>query len=333
MNLENKRILITGSDGFIGSHLVERFLDENCKVKAFVFYNSFNNWGWLDYISKEKEKLRNLEIVTGDIRDSTLLRNAIKNVDIICHLAALIGIPYSYNSPDSYIETNVKGTLNVIQAAKEFNTEKVIITSTSETYGSAKYIPIDENHPYQAQSPYAASKIAADQISLSFYNSFNVPISIIRPFNTYGPRQSARAIIPTIITQILKNKEKIELGNLYATRDFTYVLDLCEAYIKMSQKDNIAGEIINIGSSNEISIQNLVEKIKELTNSNLNVISTAERKRPEKSEVNRLCADNKKALKILDWKPNYSLSEGLRFTIDWFNNAKNLNQYKLIYNL
>jgi len=333
MNLENKRILITGSDGFIGSHLVERFLEQKCKVKAFVFYNSFNNWGWLDYISKENKKLKNLEIVTGDIRDSALVRNAIKNVDIICHLAALIGIPYSYTNPDSYIETNVKGTFNVIQAAKEFNTKKVIITSTSETYGSAKYVPIDENHPYQAQSPYSASKIAADQISLSFYYSFNTPISIIRPFNTYGPRQSARAIIPTIITQILKKNEKIELGNLYATRDFTYVLDVCDAFIKMSQTDNIDGEIINIGSSKEISILDLVEKIKKLTNSNLKVISTAERKRPEKSEVNRLCAENKKALNLLDWKPTYSLSEGLKFTIDWFNNVKNLNQYKLIYNL
>jgi NAD dependent epimerase/dehydratase len=333
MNLEDKTVLITGSDGFIGSHLVERFLDENCKVKAFVFYNSFNNWGWLDYISKDKEKLSNLEIITGDIRDNSIVRKAIKNVDVICHLAALIGIPYSYDTPDSYIETNVKGTLNVIQAAKEYNTEKVIITSTSETYGSAKYVPIDENHPYQAQSPYAASKIAADHLSLSFYYSFNLPISIIRPFNTYGPRQSARAIIPTIITQILKNNKKIELGNLYATRDFTYVLDLCEAFIKMSQKEKIAGEIINIGSSNEISIQDLVEKIKELTNSNLKVVSTDERKRPEKSEVNRLYANNKKAQELLDWKPKFSLSEGLRNTINWFSDVKNLSQYKLIYNL
>ncbi|MFX0075864.1 MAG: NAD-dependent 4,6-dehydratase LegB, partial [Candidatus Hermodarchaeota archaeon] len=316
MNLENKRVLITGSDGFIGSHLVERFLKENCKIRAFVYYNSFNSWGWLDTFAKEQ--LDKIEVFPGDIRDSYIVRKAVKDVDIVCHLAALIGIPYSYIAPESYIDTNVKGTLNIIQAAKDFKTEKIIITSTSETYGSALKVPIDEKHPYQPQSPYSASKIAADHISMSYYYSFDLPISIIRPFNTYGPRQSARAIIPTIITQIFMKNEKIELGNLYPTRDLTYVLDLCEAYIKMCQTSIINGQIINIGNSKEISIKDLVNKIKDLMNSDIEIISHSDRIRPDSSEVNRLCADTKKARDLLDWKPKYSLTDGLKATIEWF---------------
>jgi NAD dependent epimerase/dehydratase len=331
MNLENKQVLITGSDGFIGSHLVERFLKENCKIRAFVYYNSFNSWGWLDSFSKEK--LDKIEVFPGDIRDSYTVRKAVKDVDIICHLAALIGIPYSYIAPESYIDTNVKGTLNIIQAAKDYNTEKIIVTSTSETYGSALKIPIDEEHPYQPQSPYSASKIAADHISMSYYYSFDLPLSIIRPFNTYGPRQSARAIVPTIISQILMKNEKIELGNLYPTRDLTYVLDLCEAYVKMCQTSGIQGKIINIGSSEEISIKDLVHKIKDLMNSDIEIISTSERLRPESSEVNRLCADTSKAFDLLNWKPKFSLTEGLKATIKWFSKEDNLEKYKVIYNV
>ena len=329
MNLENKKVLITGSDGFIGSHLVERFLKEKCVVRAFVFYNSFNSWGWLDTLPTEV--LNQVEIFAGDIRDPFTVRKAVKDVDIICHLAALIGIPYSYIAPDSYIDTNVKGTLNVVQAAKSSNLEKVIVTSTSETYGSAIYVPIDEKHPYQPQSPYSASKISADHIAMSYYHSFDLPISIIRPFNTYGPRQSTRAIIPTIITQILKGKKVIELGSLFPTRDFTYVLDLCEAYVKMCKNDNIEGEIINVGSSNEISIKNLANLIKELMDSDIEIISTDKRKRPEKSEVSRLFADSNKASELIDWKPKKSLREGLELTIEWFGKEENLKRYKLRY--
>ena len=329
MNLENKKVLITGSDGFIGSHLVERFLKEKCVVRAFVFYNSFNSWGWLDTLPTEV--LKQVEIFAGDIRDPFTVKKAVKDVNIICHLAALIGIPYSYIAPDSYIDTNVKGTLNVVQAAKSSNLEKVIITSTSETYGSAIYVPIDEKHPYQPQSPYSASKISADHIAMSYYHSFDLPISIIRPFNTYGPRQSTRAIIPTIITQILKGKKVIELGSLFPSRDFTYVLDLCEAYVKMCKNDNIEGEIINVGSSNEISIKDLANLIKELMDSDIEIISTDKRKRPEKSEVSRLFADSSKARELIDWKPKKSLREGLELTIEWFSKEENLKRYKLRY--
>lgn len=329
MNLENKKVLITGSDGFIGSHLVERFLKEKCSVRAFVFYNSFNSWGWLDTLPTEI--LNQVEIFAGDIRDPFTVRKAVKDVDIICHLAALIGIPYSYIAPDSYIDTNVKGTLNVVQAAKSSNLEKVIITSTSETYGSAIYVPIDEKHPYQPQSPYSASKISADHIAMSYYHSFNLPVSIIRPFNTYGPRQSTRAIIPTIITQILKGKEIIELGSLFPTRDLTYVLDLCDAYVKMCKKDNIEGEIINIGSSDEISIKDLANLIKELMDADIDIISTDKRKRPEKSEVSRLFADSSKARELIDWKPKKTLREGLKLTIEWFSKEENLKRYKSMY--
>ena len=331
MDLEEKNILITGSDGFVGSHLVERLLEENCNIRAFVFYNSSNKWGWLD--SLEKEQLNKINVITGDIRDYNMVNKTVKGVDIVCHLAALIGIPYSYIAPESYIDTNVKGTLNIIQAAKINNVKKVIITSTSETYGSALYVPIDEKHPYQPQSPYSASKIAADAIALSYYNSFNTPVSIIRPFNIYGPRQSARAVIPTIITQILQKTDKIELGNLTSTRDFTYVKDTCEAYVKSIKTDNIEGEIINIGNSKEISIKDLAEKIKDLMHSNAEIKTRTERKRIKSSEVNRLNADNSKALRILNWKPIYSLDDGLKLTIEWFSKKENLDFYKLGYNI
>lgn len=331
MELENKTILITGADGFVGSHLVERFLEENCNVRAFVFYNSFNKLGWLDTL--EAEKIRKIDIFSGDIRDYNMVNNALKKVDIVCHLAALIGIPYSYVAPESYVDTNIKGTLNVVHAAKNKNLKKIIITSTSEAYGSAIYTPIDEKHPYQPQSPYSASKIAADAIALSYYYSFNSPVSIIRPFNIYGPRQSARAVIPTIITQLLKKKKNIELGNLSPTRDFTYVKDTCEAYVKLIKTDNLEGEIINIGNSKEISIGDLAKKIKDLMHSTAKIESIRKRKRIDSSEVNRLLVDNTKAFKLINWKPTYSLDEGLELTIEWFSKKKNMDLYKLGYNI
>lgn len=296
-----------------------------------MFYNSFNRLGWLD--SLDKELFKKIEIITGDIRDYNLVYKALKDTDIVCHLAALIGIPYSYVAPESYIDTNVKGTLNVVHAARECGTMKIIVTSTSEVYGSALYVPIDENHPKQPQSPYSASKIAADAIALSYYYSFNTPVSIIRPFNIYGPRQSARAVIPTIITQILKKNKIIELGNVTPTRDFTFVKDICDAYIKFLQTDNVAGEIINVGNSKEISIKALAEKIKDIMNSNIEIKSNAERERVESSEVSRLNADVSKAVEIIKWKPNHSLTDGLRLTIKWFSNKKNLNLYDLGYKI
>lgn len=331
MNLKNKKILITGSEGFIGSHLVERFLKEDCEIKAFVYYNSFDSRGWLD--SLPEETTEKLDVFVGDIRDPYAVREAVKDVDIICHLAALIGIPYSYIAPESYINTNVLGTSNILQAARDFNIKKIIVTSTSETYGTALYTPIDEKHPYQPQSPYSASKIAADNIALSFFYSFNLPVSIIRPFNTYGPRQSTRAIIPTIITQILKNQEELKLGNLNPTRDLTYVLDTCEAYINLCKRDNLEGEIINIGNSSEISIGDLANMIKNLMKSEIKIVSEGIRTRPEKSEVNRLFANITKAQKLLDWKPKTNLKEGLTQTIEWFMKKENLEKYKLGYSI
>lgn len=331
INLNQKKVLITGSDGFIGSHLVERFLDLNCEVNAFVFYNPFNSWGWLDSLNNEvRDKIK---VFSGDIRDYGFVKNAVKDIDIICHLAALIGIPYSYIAPKSYIDTNLIGTFNILQSAKEYNVKKVIITSTSEVYGSAKYVPIDEKHPYQPQSPYSASKIAADQLALSYFYSFNLPITIIRPFNNYGPRQSTRAVIPTIITQIIKQNRVLELGNLDSTRDFTFVLDTCDAYIKVCQTSNLEGEIINIGNGSEISIYNLAKKIAYLMDREIFIKSTDNRRRPPKSEVNRLFAGIEKANKLLRWKPKYDLDEGLSLTVKWFKNTKNLEKYKLGYTI
>src|SRR3989304_6127140 len=270
MNLKNKKILVTGSDGFIGSHLVEELLKENCQIKAFVYYNSFNSWGWLDTFSKEK--LKNIEVFAGDIRDPNGVKAAIKDVDVVFHLAALIGIPFSYHSPDSYIDTNIKGTLNILQAARDFNVERVVITSTSEVYGTAQYVPINEKHPLQGQSPYSASKIGADKITESFYRSFSVPVVIARPFNTYGPRQSARAIVPTVITQLLNGNKEIHLGSLRPTRDLNYVPDICNGFITLTQCDVAVGKEINIGSCTEISQGDLANLLIELIGSNAKIV-------------------------------------------------------------
>lgn len=330
MNLKGKKILITGSEGFIGSHLTERLVELGADVTGFVLYNSFNNWGWIDTFKPEIK--REIRVFTGDIRDENSVRNAVYGMDIVFHLASLIAIPYSYYAPSTYVDTNVKGTLNIMQACKDAKIEKVVHTSTSEVYGTAQYVPIDEKHPLQGQSPYSASKIGADMIAESFYRSFETPVSIIRPFNTYGPRQSARAVIPTIISQILSGKYEIELGALTPTRDFNYVKDTVEGFIKIAESDKTIGKVTNIGTGKEISIKELVEKISKLMNKEINIICEEERIRPEKSEVNRLCACNKQALAITDWKPQYTLDEGLKETIEWI--KENLNYFKTdIYNV
>lgn len=332
-----KKILVTGADGFIGSHLTETLVRQGHEVRAFVYYNSFNSWGWLDHAPKDIKK--NLDIFSGDIRDPYGVRKAMEGVDTVFHLAALIAIPYSYHSPQQYIETNVTGTLNVLQAARDMNTEKVFHTSTSEVYGTARTVPISEEHPLQGQSPYSASKIAADQLAYSFFCSFNTPVAVIRPFNTFGPRQSARAVIPTIITQILAKKKEIKLGSLHPTRDFNFVQDTVDGFIAaMKTKEKIWGEVINLGSGHEISIGETASLIAELMGSKIKIKSDEERLRPEKSEVERLLADNKKAQKLLKHKPLHSgaqgLKQGLKKTIEWFTNEDNLKLYKSdIYNL
>lgn len=330
-----KKILVTGADGFIGSHLVERLVKIGYNVKAFVMYNSFNSWGWLDQFDEEMKK--SIEVVSGDIRDPFLVNSEIKDCDIVFHLAALIAIPFSYNAPFSYIDTNINGTLNVVQSAKENNLKKVIHTSTSEVYGSAQYVPINEDHPLSGQSPYAASKIGADQIAMSFHKSFGVPVSIIRPFNTYGPRQSNRAIIPTIITQILSGEKKIKVGNISPTRDFSYVDDTVNGFIAALNSDNSIGEVINLGAGFEISIKKTIDLIIEIMGRDVKIISDEKRKRNKKSEVNRLFSDNSYAKTILDWEPIYNdkngFYKGLEKTIEWFSDSKNLSKYKsLIYN-
>ena len=332
MSFINKKILVTGADGFIGSHLVERLMDENCQIKAFVYYNSFNSWGWLDTFPKDR--LKNIEIFTGDIRDPNGVRTAIKDVDVVFHLAALIGIPFSYHSPDAYIDTNIKGTLNVLQACREYGIERVVITSTSEVYGTAKYIPINEKHPFQGQSPYSASKISADKIAESFYRSFSTPIIIARPFNTYGPRQSARAIIPTIIIQLLNGNNDVCLGSVHPTRDLNYVSDICNGFIALAKCDEAVGKEINIGSGTEISMGNLANLLIELTGLQAKIVSENERKRPEKSEVERLVCDNSLLKKLTEWEPVISLKEGLLKTIEWFRDKEKLKRYKSdIYNV
>ena len=324
------KVLVTGADGFIGSHLTEALFKEGYKVKALSQYNSFNNWGWLeDTFCKE-----DIEIISGDIRDSSYCREITSGVEVIFHLAALIAIPYSYQAPESYIDTNVKGTLNICQAAKENDVGKVIITSTSEVYGTAKYVPIDEDHPLQPQSPYSASKIAADALAMSFYNSFNLPITIARPFNTYGPRQSARAVIPTIITQIASGIKDIKLGDISPTRDFSFVEDTCRGFIELSKSAQAIGEIVNIGSNYEISISDTLNIIKNLMNSDVNFLTDEERIRPGNSEVFRLWCDNSKIENLTGFKPNISIEEGLQKTIDWLTIPKNLSKYKAeIYNV
>ena len=332
MNMKNKKVLVTGAEGFIGSHLVEGLLDAGCKVRAFVYYNSFNSWGWLD--SFPQEKLDRIEIFTGDVRDPNGVRKAMEGMDVVLHLAALIGIPFSYHSPDSYIDTNIKGTLNVLQAARDLGTSKVLVTSTSEVYGTAQYTPIDENHPFQGQSPYSATKIGADRIAESFYRAFGVPVTIVRPFNTYGPRQSARAVIPTIITQALSGKKEIELGSLDPTRDLVFVKDVVRAFIAIAEADNTDGEEINIASQSEISIGDLAKKIIDMASPGISIARKEDRVRPDKSEVNRLLGSNQKLKELTGWTPEYTIDEGLKETLKWFEDKNNLKQYKAdIYNV
>lgn len=325
-----KRVLVTGADGFIGSHLTEMLLEKGYSVKAFTFYNSFNNWGWLDALPEKK--LSEINIFSGDIRDPNGVREAMRGIDMVFHLAALIAIPFSYHSPDSYVDTNIKGTLNVLQAARELETEKIMITSTSEVYGTAQYVPIDEKHPFQGQSPYSATKIGADRLAESFYRSFRLPAAIVRPFNTYGPRQSARAVIPTIITQLLAGKTEIKLGMLTPTRDFNYVKDTAEGFVAIAESDKTVGEEINIASQREISIGDLASEIIKQINPNAELICDEQRIRPEKSEVNRLLGSNEKIQKLTNWKPRYSLEQGLGETIEWV--RQNMKCYKPdIYNV
>jgi NAD dependent epimerase/dehydratase len=332
LNLKNKKVLVTGSDGFIGSHLVERLIDEGCKVKAFVYYNSFNSWGWLDTLPKDK--LKQLEIFMGDVRDPNGVREAVKGTEIIFHLAALIGIPYSYHSPDSYIDTNIKGTLNVLQAVRDCNCEKILVTSTSEVYGTAQYVPIDEKHPFQGQSPYSATKIGADRIAESFYRSFNLPVTIVRPFNTFGPRQSARAVIPTIITQLLNGAKELKLGSLHPTRDLVFVKDTVEGFVEIAKSDKTIGQEINIATQSEISILDLANKIIKLTDSSAKVVEEEKRLRPKNSEVERLFGCNSKIKELTNWKQKHSLDDGLKMTIEWFKDPQNLKGYKSeIYNV
>lgn len=332
MELKGKKVLITGADGFIGSHLVEELLAEGAIVRAFVYYNSFNNWGWLDTFSKEQ--LQQIEIFSGDIRDPNGVRTAMKDIDIVFHLAALIAIPFSYHSPDSYIDTNVKGTLNIVQAAKDMQIERVLVTSTSEVYGTAQYVPIDENHPRQPQSPYSASKIGADCIADSFYRSFDLPLTIVRPFNTYGPRQSARAIIPTIIAQLLSGMEEIKLGDVIPTRDLVYVKDTAKGFVEIAKTESLIGHDCNIATQSEISVGNLADELIAQINPNARIITDSQRFRPQKSEVYRLYGANQKIQQHTAWKPLHTLSEGLAKTISWFKDPDNLTRYKAdIYNL
>lgn len=326
------KILVTGADGFIGSHLVEELIKEGHEVKAFCYYNSFNSWGWLDNFPPEL--LEQIEVFTGDIRDPNGVRTAMKGCQAVYHLAALIAIPYSYHSPDSYVDTNVKGTLNVLQAARDFGLERVIVTSTSEVYGTAQYIPIDEKHPRQPQSPYSASKIGADCMAESFYRSFDLPVTIVRPFNTYGPRQSARAIIPTIITQLANGFEEIKLGDLTPTRDFLYVKDTARGFIEIANSTELIGHDCNIATNSEISMQELVDTLLNIMNPNARIVQDPDRIRPGKSEVFRLYGDNSKIIKHTNWKPLYDLEKGLSATINWFTNKENLKHYKAgIYNV
>ena len=332
MNLEGKKVLVTGADGFIGSHLVEALIEKGCDVRAFVYYNSFNTWGWLD--SFEPTKLKQLDVFAGDIRDPNGVNTAMRGVDVVFHLAALIAIPFSYHSPDSYVDTNIKGTLNILQAARQLNTERVLVTSTSEVYGTAQYVPIDENHPYQGQSPYSATKIGADRMAESFYRSFDSPVTIARPFNTYGPRQSARAVIPTIITQLLSGESEIKLGSLDPTRDFNYVIDTVEGFIALAESDETIGEEINIATGSERTIGDLANFLIQQLNPDAKINLDQARLRPEKSEVDRLLGDNKKISAMTDWTPKHDLEAGLLETIEWFKKPENLSQYKSwLYNI
>ena len=329
MNWSKRKILVTGAGGFIGSHLTEKLVTLGANVRLFVRYNSRNDRGLIEILPSHIKD--NIEIVMGDLRDPEAVRNATKDIDIIFHLGALIAIPYSYIHPREVAETNVMGTLNILNSARDYGVEKIIHTSTSEVYGTAQYVPIDEQHPLQGQSPYSASKIGADKLAESFFRSFNLPLSTVRPFNTYGPRQSARAVIPTIISQALTRNE-ISLGSLFPTRDLTYIDDIVDGYIKVAVSDKTVGEVINLGSGFEISIGDLVKKILNVLNKNIKIVTDSDRVRPSKSEVERLFADISKAKKLIDWKPKISLDEGLKRTIDWY--KKNIERYKTdIYNI
>jgi NAD dependent epimerase/dehydratase len=330
LNLVDYKVLVTGADGFIGSHLTEALVRSGCDVRAFVMYNSFNSWGWLDHSPREIREA--LDIFTGDIRDPHGVRKAMEGCDVVMHLAALIAIPYSYHSPDTYVDTNIKGTLNVVQAARDLGVEKVVHTSTSEVYGTARFVPITEEHPLQGQSPYSASKIGADHIALSFHAAFNTPIAVIRPFNTYGPRQSARAVIPTIITQIATGRRDIRLGALHPTRDFNYVADTVDGFIAVTQSARSVGEVINIGSNYEISIGDTAHLIAKVMGAEVDFTQEAVRLRPENSEVERLWADNTKARELTGWQPRYGgldgFMRGITETVGWFTRPEHLAFYK-----
>jgi NAD dependent epimerase/dehydratase len=332
MILKNKKVLVTGADGFIGSHLVEHLYNEGSKVKAFVYYNSFNSWGWLDTLTTDIKN--NIEIISGDIRDPNSVRVALQGVDIVFHLAALIAIPYSYYAPDSYIDTNIKGTLNILQASREYDIEKILVTSTSEVYGTAQFVPITEQHPKQGQSPYSATKIGADHLAESFYRSFDLPVVIVRPFNTYGPRQSARAVIPSIIIQLLNDTSELKLGDLKPTRDLLFVHDTARGFLEIAKADNLIGTEINICTGTEISIGELAENIIKKMNREVKIVSEQDRLRPKDSEVFQLLGSNEKILKNTNWKQEYTLEKGLEKTIEWFKDPYNLSKYKSdIYNL
>nr|NNM91499.1 SDR family NAD(P)-dependent oxidoreductase [Bacilli bacterium] len=324
------KVLVTGSEGFIGSHLTEQLVKQGHEVKAFTLYNSFNNWGWLDTLPRDV--MNEIEIFQGDVRDPNGVREAMRGVEQVYHLAALIAIPFSYHSPETYVDTNIKGTLNILQAARSLETPRIFITSTSEVYGTAKYVPIDESHPYQGQSPYSATKIGADRLAESFIRSFDMAITIVRPFNTYGPRQSARAVIPTIITQLLSGIKEIKLGSLSPTRDFNYVKDTVNGFIEIAKSKKTIGEEINIASQQEISIGELAEELIRQINPNAKIVCDDQRLRPENSEVNRLLGSNEKIRRLTDWEPQYSLEKGLSETIEFF--KTNLEKYKIdIYNI
>ena len=328
-----KKILVTGADGFIGSHLVELLVEEGFDVTALCIYNSSGSWGWLDNISPVTKK--EIKVILGDVRDPLCVKQAMKGCDTVFHLAALIAIPYSYEAPSSYIDTNIHGTLNVLQAARDLDIRKLVHTSTSETYGTAQFVPITEDHPLIGQSPYSASKIGADQMAISYWKSFELPVTILRPFNTYGPRQSNRAVIPQIITQIAKGKNQIKLGALTPTRDFNFVADTCKAFLAVARSKNTVGEIINSASNFEISIEKTALLISELMNHSIEIVSEEKRKRPLNSEVNRLFGSNKKIISLTDWSLEYGgiegFKKGLKITIDWFTNSKNLSLYKSEY--
>ncbi len=326
MDIRNKKCLVTGSDGFIGSHLVEALVAEGAKVKAFVFYNSFNSWGWIDSLPESTRS--QLEIFQGDVRDPNGVHTAMEGCDVVFHLAALIGIPFSYHSPDSYVDTNIKGTLNILQAARQLEVEKVLVTSTSEVYGTAQYVPMDEQHPFQGQSPYSATKIGADRLAESFYRSFQLPVVIARPFNTYGPRQSARAVIPTIITQLLAGYDEIHLGSLSPTRDFNYVEDSAQGFIELAKSDQTIGQEINLATGTEHSIGDVADELIQMIRPQARIVCDEERIRPENSEVERLLGSAEKLFSLTHWRPEYSLSEGLEKTVRWFSDKNNLCQYK-----